>query len=365
MSAEPRLRELIDLAYEGSSERRRDLLRGITDAFFSRDAHGPAEMALFDHVLSQLAGEMETAVRAELSGRLSDREDAPTGLLRRLANDEISVAGPVLRRAAGLSDDDLVDVARSRGQDHLQAISVRPHVPQAVADVIVERGDDETLSVLLNNDGADLSRQAHERLVDRAIDSPRLQEAVVNRRSLPVDLLNEMYFVVEARLRERILARNALIDPVELEQALARGRTRLAAQDGALPSDFAQAEADIQGYAAKGDLGPRTLAGLLRSRQTTRFLVALSHLANVDFHTARRIVERRELDALSIVCKAAGFEPSLFLTFAVLILDRDADAMGKARQYGQLYNELPVDVAQRTIRFWRMRRQTGDVAAAA
>ena len=366
MNAESgRLRELVDLAQEGSSERRRDLLRGLTDAFFSRDAHAPAELALFDQVLGQLAGEMEVAVRAELSGRLSVRRDAPAGIMRRLAGDEIEVARPVLSGAAALSDSDLIEVARSQGQDHLLAISKRRSLSSALSDVIVERGDEETLSVLIGNEGADLSREAQERLVDKASESPRLQEGLVNRRSLPVDLLNEIYFVAEARIREQILARNAAIDPAELERALESGRKRLAAQDGALPADYAQAEADVQRMAAKDELGPRTLAALLRGRQTTRFLIALAHLANVDFHTARRIVERRELDALAVICKAAGFEASLFLTFAVLILDSDTDAMAKARQYGQLYNDLPLEVAQRTIRFWQLRRRTGDVAAAA
>jgi uncharacterized protein (DUF2336 family) len=105
------------------------------------------------------------------------------------------------------------------------------------------------------------------------------------------------------------------------------------------------------------------LAGLLRNRETTKFMIALAELADIDFHTARRILERRELDALAIVCKAAGFDRSLFLTFAVLVLDRDSNAMGRAREYGELYNELPRESAQRTLRFWRMRRSTGDVAA--
>ena len=48
----------------------------------------------------------------------------------------------------------------------------------------------------------------------------------------------------------------------------------------------------------------------------------------------------------------------------MLVLGRDDNAMGRAREYGQLYSELPRDAAARTIRFWRMRRQTGDVAAA-
>ena len=106
------------------------------------------------------------------------------------------------------------------------------------------------------------------------------------------------------------------------------------------------------------------LAAFLRNRETTKFLVALCEMADIDFGTARKILERRDLDALSIVCKAAGFERSLYLTFAVLILDREANAMGRAREYGELFEALPREAAQRTIRFWRIRRQTGDVAAA-
>ena len=103
---------------------------------------------------------------------------------------------------------------------------------------------------------------------------------------------------------------------------------------------------------------------MLRNRETTQFLVALSELADIDFHTARRILERKELDALAIVCKAADFDRSLFLTFTVLMLDRDSDAMARAKAHGDLYSALPKDAALRTIRFWRMRRSTGDVAAA-
>ena len=47
----------------------------------------------------------------------------------------------------------------------------------------------------------------------------------------------------------------------------------------------------------------------------------------------------------------------------MLVLDRDADAMGRAKQYGDLYAELPKESAQRTLRFWKMRRQTADIAA--
>lgn len=362
-AADSRIHDLIALASETDSARRRDLLRGVTDLFFAGGAHGPTELALFDDVLGQLAGEMEAAVRAELASRMALGSGAPPGLMRSLARDEIEVARPVLQHSWALSDADLLQVARTHGQDHLRAISQRHSVPALVSEAIVERGDDQTLGVLLRNEGAELSREAHEQVVDRAAANPALHEAVVTRKSLPVDLLNEMYFVVEAQLRDRILARNATINPADLDAALSAGRKRVAVGDGALPADYAEAEAAVRAMKAKGEISPRTLAAMLRNRETTRFLVALGVLADIDFHTARLILERKELDALAIVCKAADFDRSLFLTFTVLILDRADDAMARAKAHGDLYSALPRDAALRTIRFWRMRRSTGDVAA--
>ena len=360
-----KLHDLIALAQEPSSERRRDLLRGVTNLFFeSDDLRGASELGLFDAVLTQLSGEMEEAVRAELAQRMARSSQPPLGLMSRLAQDEaIAVAGPVLRQSEGLSDEVLASVAENQSQDHLRAMSGRTDLTISLTNVIVARGDDETLKTLLANDRAELTRSSHETVVERAVENPDLHEAVVARGSLPPDLLNEMYFVVEARLRDQILARNAELDPGELDAALAAGRKQLASRDGALPSDYAEAEKVIRQLHLRGGITPQVLAGYLRNRQTTRFLLALCELADVDFHTARRILDRRDLDALSIVCKAADFDRSLYLTFAVLILDRDANAMGRAREYGDLYAALPRDAAQRTLRFWRLRRQTGDVAA--
>lgn len=361
-----KLHDLIELAQEPSSERRRELLRSVTDLFFTND-EGPSgiELQLYDDVMSQLAGEMEEAVRAELAERLAGVEVAPQGVLRDLARDpSIAVAQPVLSSSKALTEDELLIVARTRGQDHLRAISQRETVSEALSEAIVERGDDQTLNVLLRNQNAAMSRETQEIVVDRAADNPELHEAVVGRDGLPIDLLNEMYFVVEAKLRDKILERNAEVDPAELDAALAAGRKKMAARDGALPTDFTEAERQIQILRAKRAITPAVLAAFLRNRETTKFLVALAELAEIDFHTARRILERRELDALSIVCKAAGFDRSLYLTFAVLILDRDANAMARAREYGELYESLPREAAQRTIRFWRLRRQTGNVAAA-
>ena len=57
-------------------------------------------------------------------------------------------------------------------------------VSEAVSEAIVERGDDETLGTLLANQGAEMSRETHEMVVDRAAENPALHAAVVARTSL-------------------------------------------------------------------------------------------------------------------------------------------------------------------------------------
>jgi uncharacterized protein (DUF2336 family) len=351
-----RLPALIALASDPSSESRRALLRELTDHFFGSITRTQNEEDLYGSVLSDLASDMEAAVRRELSARFAVHPDAPRTLIRRLAHDEVDVAAEVLRESTVLTDEDLLDVVRAKGQDHLRAVSARVGLSEAISDVIVQRGDDETLGHLLRNEGARLSRTASEAAVDRAKSNPALHAATVERSSLPADLLNEMYFVVEARLRQHILEQNASMDPILLESALAAGRARIAANDGALPADYEASLDYVEELRAAGQLSPQMLARFLRSGSRTPFLISLAQLADIDFHTAQQIVERREVDALAVVCKAANLDRALFLTFTVVILHEDGDAMGKAHSYGRLYEELTRDQALRTVRFWRMRR---------
>mgnify|MGYP006189384601 CR=1 FL=1 len=67
-------------------------------------------------------------------------------------------------------------------------------------------------------------------------------------------------------------------------------------------------------------------------------------------------LRQRDLDALAVVCKGADLDRALFLTYAVVLLNDDGDAMGKAHAYARMYADLNRDAALRTLRFWRMRR---------
>jgi uncharacterized protein (DUF2336 family) len=206
----------------------------------------------------------------------------------------------MLEGAPQLSEDDLLHVARTQGQDHLRAISQRPVVPSLVSDAIVQRGDDTTLGVLLRNEGAVLSREAHEAAVDRAAANPALHEAVIDRQACRWTCSTRCTSWPRRACATGSWSATPHVDPAILEAALKAGRKRVAAQRrrpaGRLRRPANSPPSSPEGA---GAITPQSLVGMLRANKTSQFLVALADLADIDFHTARKIIERRELDALS------------------------------------------------------------------
>ena len=127
--------ELDDLIERGSPGKRATTLERMT-AFFVDGASrfNDDHVRLFDVVFSRLIGEIESTARTELSRRLAPVGKAPIETVRRLAHDDdIAVAGPLLERADRLSDADLADIAASKGQAHLLAISRRKTLAEPAA----------------------------------------------------------------------------------------------------------------------------------------------------------------------------------------------------------------------------------------
>lgn len=364
MASTSRFAKLIDLASQPSSEQRRDLLREVTDLFFETEqSRTERETQLFGDVLRAVAVDMQDGVLVELAQRFARANNPPVDLMRDLAHHRFQIAEQVLLNSKALTDDDLIGVINRRGQEHVRAIARRETVSESVSDAIVDRGDDETLDVLVRNAGAQISRPTMEKVVDRAMDNTLLHEGVVGRADMPVDLLNEMYFAVETRLREAILERNAQLDPEDLDLALMRARRRMQKAVQGETQDMAEARALINRRAASGGLDGPFLVALLRDKKHQAFLYGLAEMTGVDVDVARMITSRKDMDALAMLCRASGFERPLYVTLAVLIGGGER-ATAQAEEYGRLYLRVPVEAAQRAMRFYKVRRTAESAAAA-
>ena len=167
-----RLLRLVNLANEASSDKRRELIEEVADLFIDDSGvMSSREAGLADEILTKVAHDVEMKVRTGLAERFASSASAPPTLLRMLANDEIEVAAPILEESRALNETDLIGVVRSKGQAHMMVVTRREEIPEAVSDVLVERGDDSVLVNLVRNVGAQISRGGMQTLVARSENS--------------------------------------------------------------------------------------------------------------------------------------------------------------------------------------------------
>lgn len=362
------LTHLVNLAKEPSSEKRRELLRSVTDLFMEApEDHSESEKDKFGDILGSVARDMEMEVRRTLAQRLASVPNAPRNIILQLANDEIAVARPVLTKSVVLKDVDLVALAKIQTQDHLQAVASRQTVSLAVSDALVARGDDKVLAQLAGNAGASLSRESLETMVDRAQTSQVLHAPLVGRQALPPDLLNSMFFAVSSELKRSIMQRMKDIEPSLIDDAIRLTEKRMKRAASAPDPDEVKAQAFMANLQKSGPVTESLLFTLAKQKRFTEVHIVLGKLAAVDMKTARRVFEEASPEPLAILCRACRFDRQ---TFSTLVLCRANNADGtktleEAYDLLQLYDQVPIETAQRVMRFWRLRQGTEGSAVAA
>ncbi len=362
-SGNQNLLRLIDLAKETSSDKRRELLREMTDLFMEAPAsHSEAESESFGAIIGGVAHEMEMAVRQALAERLAQVPTAPRNLILQLANDEIDVARPVLSKSAVLGEADLIALAKAKSQGHLHAIAGRPQVSERLSDALAARGDDAVLERLAGNQGAILSRSAMETIVARAEKVERLRKPIATRGDLPPDLLNEMFFVVSAELKRFILDRMKDVDPALLDAAIRQTERRIKMQGPAQDPEQAKAESLVEQMTKGQAINEALVVALAKQKRMLELTVAVARLAQIDFKTARRVLQDKNPEALAILARACRFDRSTFSTLALMNADA-ARSLTETYELIALYDKVPFEAAQRVMRFWQVRKAAEKAAA--
>lgn len=353
----PRFAMLADLAKETSSEGRRELLRKVTNALLQGGSGSTdVDHLQLDNILAAIACDYSTRVRAEIAHFIARTRIPISRTARQFSLDEIEVAEPILKHSRALTEVDLLKVIDLKSQNHLLAVTKREDISQTVCHALVERGDDQVVFSLLENEKADIGGTTYETVAVRAGTSNVLQGPFVRRPGVPLELLSDLYLKVEADLRREIMRRFDQISGEEVDKAFLRSRSRISKAYRAIPEDYGAAVQRIEAVERRGELVPPLLVSLLREGQTARtaFKLAFSRLSDVDFELIQMVVEAPDLDALALLCRGAGFERALFVTLAIS-LDNSLRALAGAEEFGQLYESVPVQAAQRALRFWKVR----------
>jgi uncharacterized protein (DUF2336 family) len=349
--------ELEEVLHRGSPQRRADTLRRIT-AFFLDGASRFNEdhVRLFDEVLGRLIIEIETRARMELSHRLAPLGNAPPEVVRRLArDDDIAVAGPILAQSPRIAEADLVDIARTKSQAHLLAISGRIGIGEPVTEVLVRRGDHEVARKVAGNCDAKLSEDSFSQLVERAEQDGVLAEKVGRRTDIPPRLFRDLLLRATEVVQQRLFASANPEVRAEIKRVLAKVSHEVGASRG--PRDYSAAQRHIEALYREGKLDEAALVDFAQQRQFENVVAALACLCAVPIEVVDRLMTGDRPDPVLILGKSAGWGwPTVKAIITAWPGGQGTSSQGLDAAYAN-FDRLSATTSQRVMRFWQARPQ--------
>lgn len=352
------LPELEDVVQHGSAEKRAETLRRITSLFLDGAvAFNDDHVALFDDVIGCLIEEIEAKALAELAQRIAPVSNAPAGVVSKLArNDDIAVAGPLLKGAA-LTHPDLMYIAETKSQAHLLALSVRSGINEALSDILVGRGDREVVRSIATNQDARLSEDAFTSLVKRAEQDGVLAEKVGLRTDIPPRLFRQLLMQASDVVQKRLLAQAKPDTQAEIRRVLAKVTDEVGAK--AAPRNYAAALATVRALHKEQKLGEADIAGFAKSGKYEETIAALATLCAVPVEVVDRLMSGERADPVLILARSAGFG---WPTVREVISARPGNkATSQVLDAAfENFERLTAATAQRVVRFWQVRQGTGE-----
>ena len=344
--ASPDLRKELNGAEEDGPDHDARIFGEVTDLFLSNVGRlGDSQIAAVDGVLAHLVERVEAATVIQLSEALSTIDRAPGQTVRKLAfHEQSQVAAPILRHSTCLSDADLLEIVKSRGQQHLLAICDRKALNEALTDALMRFGDVNVSNALARNSGARFSECGYATLVGRAERDEGLAEKLGVRMDISGSLLRELIDRVTDVVRARFLTAPRPVARQKAQNAAAAGAARKAI-------DYTQAQNEVVALNRTGKLNDSLVNRFAVRGEYTLVVAALALKADVKVEAIEPLLEPDLVYGLIVACKAARLTWS---TTTMIVRNRPNCPPSTDRELEQcvaVFESLLLSVAQWTIRW--------------
>jgi uncharacterized protein (DUF2336 family) len=301
------IEELNDAVLHGSDQRRTEVLQRVTDLFaFGAESFSSDQLTLFDDVFNSLVASIEVSARAMLANRLANITKTPPRISRFLANDDaIDVAGPMLEHFEGFDSSTLVEQARTKGQQHLLAISRRKSLDSAVTDVLVERGDKPVMLSMAGNPGATFSESGLTTLVKRSHGDDELTTCVGLRRDIPRHHLLRLLVRASHTVRVKLDAAQLMM-PSAIQSAVADAARAILSESGARSRNYVTACEQVAALQAAGRLNEGEVESFAKTGKFEETTAALAILCDLPIEMVERAMVQERPETMLIIAKAIG-----------------------------------------------------------
>jgi uncharacterized protein (DUF2336 family) len=243
-----------------------------------------------------------------------------------LAHDsDIEVAGPVLTQSPLLSTEDLCEIAESKGNSHLLAISCRRDLTENITDVLVKRGDDEVARSVARNETARLSLSALERLIERAAADPTIDQRLRLRADFSPDVFKAALAKVSAHMRSKLEAATA-------------------------------AERVVDSLRQQGKLNEAQIIAFANAGSYDETVASLAALSILKFEEIENMMYPQRTGGLLLVGKSLGMTWPTINAALNLACNRNGVPITDLKSSQREFIGLSRATAERVMRFWHIRK---------
>ncbi|MGB0696944.1 MAG: DUF2336 domain-containing protein [Rhodospirillaceae bacterium] len=268
------------------------------------------ERALAEEIFRLMVRDAEIRVREALSANLKDNPLVPHDVACALANDVTEVATPMLEFSSVLTDEDLVEIVNSQGQDKMAVVARRSGLGEVVSEALVDRGDETVVATLVANDEAAISDGTLIKVVDRYGDNAKIQGPLVHRPTLPVTVAEKLVTRVSENLQSHLLANH------KLPEGMATGIVLQSREKAVIGISRQASAAEVAGLVKQlrrnGRLTPSIVIRALCMGDLTFFEYAMADLADVPLVNARMLIHDGGKLGLKGIFQKAGMPDQLF-----------------------------------------------------
>jgi uncharacterized protein (DUF2336 family) len=316
------------------------------------------ERQLAADILVGLLRASSLELRQRCAHGLARISDAPKALLRYLARDEISVAGPLLEAGVGFDDSDLIATIRAGVTPHWVAIAKRRGLTEPVTDALIQTGEVSVIEAVLRNQFAKLSMQGVDVVVARSRQAASLPKLLVARTELRPTQALVLFWWASFESRVQILRRFA-VDRTALILELGDVFKMAAAEGWADARKALQVVERRQRNRAAAAQSPYgSLEGALAAAEhglDKHLLHEIAHLAGIKPTTAQQIFTDVGGEAIGVLCKAVGLKRPLFLALWRALRRPNGDPDSTDNSLGRaayVFDTLATAKAQTVVRYW-------------
>lgn len=351
-------RDFIRLARQKTADSHKEIFGNITDLFLDDSVRlSDRERSLMIGILRSLITEVETELRVELSGRISERRDVPDALKSELAHRSAEIARPILMQSQALRSPDLVEAIKFRCGEHRLAITMRPSLATDTGDAGPEHGDEDVIEILLHHSDPDLVQRASDYLVAEAERVDRMKMPVLRSADLSEDLARRVHWWVSAAMRTHIVSSfsvNQTVVDTLIETATQDVLERRASAGQAIA---VLARRLIDTLAEWEPVTADLVVRMVQAGRIPVFLAGLARFAQISEVTARRVALRADGESLAILCKATGVDRDGFLALheAVAGAAAGTEQLPSVARNSILafYDTITKGNARAALNFWR------------